>query len=349
MSGAAIPPRMRAAVWRGPGEPLAAELVPTPRVEAGEDVVVRVRAANFGAALVRACTVGHPRLTPPAVLGSLVAGDVVEVGGDVRDLAVGAAVAVDPHPPCGRCDNCRMRVPALCLAKPRLDPGGLAEYVRVSGHLTSHLRAIPAGVSYAAAAYTEIVACVAESVAAGGVGPGDTVVIVGCGPTGLLHVQLARLAGAARVICLVNHPERETAVIAAGGVPVDVTAGSVEERVRSLADGRGADVAFEAVGRAETYALALRLVRPGGTVVGFGGCPPGTRLTIDPNHLHYDAIRFVGSYHYAPGRFGRALGLLAAGSVDLGGVLTHTLPLGRIAEAPSIAGAPRCVALMVEP
>lgn len=335
--------------WRGPDRPLAVKAMPTPRVEAGTDIVLRVRAAVFGAALVRAVTVGHPRWTPPTVLGSLVAGEIVAVGGEIRGFEVGASIAVDPHPPCGVCENCVAHIEALCLAKNRLEPGGLAEYVRIRAPLTAHVCRIPQGVSYAAAAYTEILACVAESIVVSGVGFGDTVVIVGCGPVGLLHAQLARLRGATQVICLVNHRVREAAVIAAGAIPVDATGGEVIDAVRARTGARGADVVIEAVGRAETYALALRLVRAGGVVVGFGGCPPGTRMTLDPNALHYDGIRLLGSYHYAPGMFSRALRLLAAGRVDLAHVLTHRLPLDRIAEAPAVARSPDCVALIIEP
>lgn len=347
MSG--VPREMRAAPWRGPGRPLAVEAMLTPRVEAGTDIVLRVRAAVFGAALVRAVTVGHPRWTPPAVLGSLVAGDVVAAGSDVRGLEVGAAIAVDPHPPCGVCENCIAHTEALCLAKNRLEPGGLSEYVRIRAPLTAHVCRIPLGVSYAAAAYTEILACVAESIMVSGVGLGDTVVIVGCGPIGLLHAQLARLRGATRVICLVNHRAREAAVLAAGAILVDATGDSVIDTVRAMTGGCGADVVIEAVGRAETYALALQLVRAGGVVVGFGGCPPGTSMTVDPNALHYNGIRLIGSYHYAPGMFSRALRLLAAGAIDLASILTHRLPLDRIAEAPAMARTPDCVALIVEP
>ncbi|APR75941.1 Threonine dehydrogenase [Minicystis rosea] len=235
------------------------------------------------------------------------------------------------------------------MGRPRIEPGGLAEYVRIRPPLVSHIRPIPEGVSHASAAYTEIVACAAESIVVGGVSFGDTVVVVGCGPVALLQIQLARLRGATQVLCLYNHPERREALVRAGAEPVDVLEGRVEERVKRLTGNRGADVVLEAAGRAETYTLALRLVRPGGAVVGFGGCRPGTTLTFDPNDLHYNGIRFIGSYHYAPGMFERALRLIASGRVDVESILTHRLPLAHIAEAPAVAGAADCFALIINP
>ncbi|MFF4159194.1 zinc-binding dehydrogenase [Streptomyces sp. NPDC001678] len=343
-----LPTSMRAAVWHGPGRPLTLERLPVPRVEEPEDVVIRVRAAMFGAALVRAVTSGHPKMTPPAVLGTLVAGDVVALGPAVRHLEVGRPVTVDPHPPCEHCANCRDGLRALCDTRAGVEPGAHAEYVRVRPPLTAHVTPVPAGVSPAAAMLTEIVACVLDATDTAGIGPGKDVLVIGCGPVALIQVRLARLRGAERVLCTVNHPGREALVTAAGGIPVafdDRTA----ERVAGLTGGRGPHVVVEAVGRAETYRTAFDLVRTGGTVVGFGGCPPGTTLPLDLNDVHYRRIRFLGSYHYEPGVFAAALRLLASGELDLAPLLTHRIPLDRISDAVRTARLPDCLVPVVEP
>ncbi|MER5355638.1 zinc-binding dehydrogenase [Kitasatospora sp. NPDC002551] len=357
---AALPALMRAAVWHGPGRPLTLEHLPVPRVERPEDVVIRVRAAMFGAALVRAVTVGHPRMTPPAVLGTLVAGRIAALGPAVRHLTLGQSVTVDPHPPCGRCDTCRHGPAALCTARARVEPGAHAEYVRLRPPLTDHVVPVPTGVSAGAAMLTEIVACVLDATDTAGIGPGQSVLVIGCGPVALIQVRLALLRGAERVLCTVNHPARRAAGRRPGATVVDVDraadAGRAVEaddrtaqRVRALTDGRGPHVVVEAVGRAETYRQAFALVRPGGTVVGFGGCPPGTTLPVDLNALHYRRIRYIGSYHYGPGVFRAAADLLARGVLDLNPLLTHRIPLDRIGDAVRTARLTECLVPVVEP
>ncbi|WP_432153585.1 zinc-dependent alcohol dehydrogenase [Streptomyces tricolor] len=343
-----LPIRMRAAVWRGPGRPLTVEELPTPRVEEPGDVVIRVRAAMFGAALVRAVTVGHPRLSPPAVLGTLVVGDVVETGAAVQHLKPGQRVTLDPHPPCGHCDNCRDGLQALCSTKISISPGAHAEYVRIRPPVATHARPVPPGVSAGEALLTEIVACVLDATHTAGIGPGQDVLVIGCGPVGLIQVQLARLRGAQRVFCSVNHPGRRHLVHQAGGIPVaaeDLSA----EHMAVLTAGRGPHVVVEAVGSAATYASAFEVVRDGGTVVGFGGCPSGTTIPLDLNAVHYRRIRFVGSYHYAPGVFEEAARLLETGQIDLKSLLTHRIPLDRIADAVATARRPDCLVPVVEP
>ncbi|MEU2433116.1 zinc-binding dehydrogenase [Streptomyces sp. NPDC007861] len=344
----ALPERMRAAVWHGAGRPLTVEELPTPQVEEPGDVVIRVRAAMFGASLVRAVTIGHPRMTPPSVLGTLVAGDVVAVGDAVRRLAPGETVTLDPHPPCGRCDQCDDGLPALCATRSGVTPGAHAQYVRIRPPVTAHARHVPPGVSPATAMLTEIVACVLDATDTADIGPGQDVLVIGCGPVGLIQVRLARLRGARQVLCSVNHPWRRELVRQAGGVPVD--SGDVSaDHVAALTRGRGPHVVVEAVGSAATYTSAFDVVRDGGTVVGFGGCPPGTAIPLDVNAVHYRRIRILGSYHYKPGVFEEAARLLETGRLDLEPLLTHRIPLERIADAVAIARLPDCLVPVVEP
>lgn len=339
---------MKVALWNRQGSPIEIHEKPIPKVEEDTDVVIRVRAAVFGAALVRAVTVGHPKFKPPRVLGTLVAGDVVSRGKNV-DISLGTPVIVDPHPPCLKCVNCMNKKEALCLSKQTLEPGGLSEYVRIQSPLTRHIHKIPSGLSYAYAVYTEIVACVSEATLVSGISIGDTVVIIGCGPIAMIQIQLARLRGAAKVICLYNHSERESIISLLGAIPVDVREGFVEQRVKDLCSTIGADVVVEAVGSSETYSLSMKLVRPGGMIVLFGGSPPGTNLTIDPNHLHYNGIQLIGTYHYRPGLFERSLKLLASGAINLEKIITHRLPLEEVINAPIVAKKNDCIALIIEP
>jgi L-iditol 2-dehydrogenase len=293
-------------------------------------------------------TIGHPKLTPPAVLGTLVAGEVADVGSAIRHLRPGQSVTFDPHPPCGTCPACEDAQPALCGARHRVEPGAHAEYVRIRPPLTSHLTTVPAGVSHPEAMLTEIVACVLDATNSAGIGPGQDVLVIGCGPVALIQVQLARLRGANRVFCSVNHPGRNELVTRFGGIPLP-SGDDLPARVADRTGGRGAHVVVEAVGSAETYRTAFDAVRTGGTIVAFGGCPSGTTIEIDPNEIHYRRLTVLGSYHYRPGTFAEATDLIESGRLTLDPLITHRVALGDIDKAARVAKEPDCLVLVVEP
>ncbi|MGK5450179.1 zinc-dependent alcohol dehydrogenase [Streptomyces radiopugnans] len=300
----------------------------------------------FGAALGRAATVGHPKMTPPATLGSLLVGEVVSVGDAVDHVRIGDRAVVDPHPPCGHCRKCSAGMERACGDGASLRPGALAEVVCVSGDTRRAVRPLPdAACSADAVIFTEPLACALGAVHDGAVTSADDVLIVGSGQLAFLLSHAVRLAGAASVTCLVKDPSRSPTLQAAGARTVSLTPdGSTPTNLR-----QGFSVVIEAVGRETTYQASFDAVKPGGTVVAFGGCPPGTRLMLDINALHYAGIRLVGSYHYPPHFFGEALGLLVRGAVDTTPLQGHILPLGDIAKAPHSARRPGVMALLVSP
>lgn len=341
---------MKAAVWYGPGrENLRLESIATPAVEQPDDVIIRVHSCIWGAMNVRAVLRGHPELKPPTVMGRLLAGVITDVGPGVAGLERGARVTVDPEITCGVCFFCKNDAPVHCEAPIRLDPGGLAEYVRVHGRLVGNIYPIPPHLSFDEACYTETLACALWGVLKANVTFGDTVVIIGCGGLGLTHIQLVRLRGATQVIAVDILPEALEAASRLGARSVDSRNERLDDVVKQLTNGRGADAVIEAVGRRETYEAALSAVRAGGTVVAFGGSPPGTTMTVDPNRIHYRSIDFRGSYHYPPGLFKRALDLIAAAAIDLRPIITHALPLDRIAEAVDLYSQPDCRLIAIHP
>jgi L-iditol 2-dehydrogenase len=293
----------------------------------------------FGAALVRAVTVGHPKLSPPMVLGTLIAGEVAETGADIDPALRGHRVTVDPHPPCGHCEVCDDGQQQLCTKGFRIEPGAHAQFARLRPPASEHLITIDGTLDFAEAMLAEIVACVLAALQAAGDLTGRTVLIIGCGPAGLIAIQLARWLGADHIWCTVNHPDRAHLVADYGAEPIAPTPDT----------SNNAHVVVEAVGRAATYRAAVERVRPGGVVIGFGGCPPDTTLTLDVNRLHYNGIRFIGSYHYPPRTFGQALGLIQDRTVDLTALLTHRIALSDIDRAPRIASSPQCLVPVIEP
>lgn len=341
---------MKAAVWYGPGRAnFRLEEVPTPEIEQPDDVIIRVHSVYYGAKVVRAITVGHPELKAPAIMGRMIAGEVVAVGTGIHTLSEGMRVTVDPDAPCGSCYYCRNLEPVHCLSMAQFSPGGMAEYTRIRGRLLDGVHLIPAHISYDEAAFTESLTCVASGLLKANVIYGDTVVILGCGGLGLAHVQMARLRGASQIFLSGTHTSALKIARTLEAYPVDARKEDLRQVVLDATQGRGADVVVEAVGRSSTYEAAIQLVRPGGCVIAFGGCPPGVQITLSPNDLHYRSIRFVGAYHYTPGLFGRTLSLICTRAVDLRPILTHTLPLSLIGEAIDIFTQPDCRTLALHP
>lgn len=340
---------MLAAVWYGPGrENTRLERLERPVPGPGE-VLVRVRAAIYGALSQRAMTVGHAKLTPPRILGRMFAGDVAETGDGVS-WSEGARVTLNPEVPCGVCFYCRRGEFIHCENLPSLNPGAFAEYILVKTRLAAGLHSLPEGIPYEYGAFSETVACALYGVEQAALAIGETAVVLGCGNVGLVLIQLLRLRGASRVIAV---DIADSALAAARRVGATDTINpmthALAPMVRDMTEGHGADMTIEAVGSAQTYAGAFELVRAGGRIVGFGGTPPGQQIQIEPNLVHYKTLRFIGAYHYMPPDYGRALELVTSKRVNLDEVITHHLPLERIHEAVDLYPRPDCRGLAIHP
>lgn len=345
---ATSPTIMRAALFESVGAPLQIHTIPKPQIDADTDVIIEVEKAQFGAALTRAVTVGHPKLIPPRVLGSLIVGRLSEAGRAVR-IPLGTSVFYNPHAPCGACPNCAMGLSNLCTDTGKMAPGGLAEFVRVSGPKALSLRVVPPGLPPETVLLAEILACVIQSTKVGAVGPDDSVVIIGSGMTAMLQIQCARLTGAEDIICLYKDPRRKTLIEAFGGIAIRTGEPfQVRETIAEARRSSRTTVVFEMVGSVQTYELALSLADPGSSVIGFGGCPVGTTMMLDLNHFHYQNIALAGTYHFPAGVFDEAVSLLVDHRVSIAGLLTHELPFERIVEAPALQATRECMGLVID-
>ncbi len=319
---------MLAAVLYGKEE-LRIEPVAIPPLAEG-DILVRVRVALTCGTDVKVFRRGyHARMiVPPAVFGHELAGDVVEVGPGVERFRVGQRVVAANSAPCLRCYYCRRGVQNLCDDL-LFNNGAYAEYIRIPARIVElNTYEIPPHISYHDAALVEPLACVLRGVEETGMQAGDHVAVVGLGPIGLMFVRLAKNLGA-RVIAIgrrVSQLERAAAMgadelISAAQVPDPVRA------VRALTQGRGADVAIEAVGKPETWELVVQMVRRGGVVNFFGGCPSGTRVSLDTALLHYSEITCKASFHHTPAHVRRALDLISQGVITARDFVNREEPL----------------------
>jgi len=308
---------------------------PVPRVGPGE-VLLQVAAATTCGTDVKTYRRGHPLLfrNPPAGFGHEVAGRIVATGSGVTGYREGDAVVVANSAPCFQCFYCRRGQYSLCEDLLLLN-GAYAEYLLVPERIVRHgLYQLPAGTSYIAAALTEPLACALHGVDASEIARGDTVAILGAGSLGLLLAAVARLRGA-HVILTGRGSERLALAKRFGAdTVIDVSAMSLQEQydaVRAQTEGqRGADVVIEAVGTPETWEIAAQMTRPGGLVNFFGGCPSGTRVTLETRPLHYGELTIKGVFHHTPAYFAQALDLINSHQVDVEALITEQVPLSEL-------------------
>ncbi len=273
--------------------------------------------------LVRAGYTGGPRYA----LGHELAGEVVAIGEGAR-WRVGERVVAAPYLPCGSCYYCLHGQPTICshLFENSLIPGGLAERVRVPRALAERgLFSLPKGLPAWVAALAEPVGCCVHGVEDCKVRAGDTVLVVGDGPMGLLCAAVARAYGATTIVVAGLTPHRLTVAREHyADVAVSVEEEDLRERVARLTGGRGADVVFVAVSSAEAVETGWGALRRGGMLNVFAGVPEGTTIPLDLRQVHYGQIHITGSFGVGPAHLARALRLLADGRVDVAPLVTAT-------------------------
>ncbi|MEM2518470.1 MAG: zinc-binding dehydrogenase [Candidatus Bathyarchaeia archaeon] len=325
---------MKAAMLYGVKD-LRVEDVETPRVGVGE-VLVRVGAATTCGTDLKIFQRGYVEkvIKLPTVFGHEWAGEVVEVGEGLEWPRKGMRVRAGNSAPCLRCFMCGKGKFNLCEDMIWLW-GAYAEYIKVPAHMVRvNMQEIPPHISYEEAAITEPLACVLHGVEEARVKFGDSVAIIGAGPIGLLHLLTVKKMGAEKVIMIDLVDERLEFAKKLGADEI-INAGkeNVEETVRKATGGYGADAVIEAIGQPATWEQALRLVRKGGTVLEFGGCPPGTEVRFNAEKLHYGEVTVLGTFHATPMHFRKALNLIASKSINVAPLITRRMPLGKIVEA----------------
>lgn len=323
---------MRAGVLYGK-EDVRVEEVEVASLASGE-VRVRIGAALTCGTDVKVFRRGyHARMIrPPAVFGHEMAGEIESVGEGVEGWKPGERVVIANSAPCGGCFYCRRGHTELCEDLLFLN-GAYAEYLNVPARVVEkNLLRLPDHVSYAEGALTEPLACVVRGMDEMPVAEGETVVVLGLGPIGLLFVQLCVLAGG-RVLAVGRRQERLALAAELGAEEVfDVAempdAADLIRTLRSRTEeGQGADKVVEAVGQPSAWETAIALARKAATVSLFGGCPSGTSITLDTHRVHYDELTLKGTFSHTPDTFRRALSLIVEGKVPAHSFIQQEAPL----------------------
>ncbi|MCJ7430201.1 zinc-binding dehydrogenase [Candidatus Bathyarchaeota archaeon] len=325
---------MKAAMLYGVKD-LRVEDVEVPEVKDGE-VLVKVKAATTCGTDLKIFQRGYVEkvIKLPTIFGHEWAGEVAEVGRGLEWPRKGMRVRAGNSAPCLHCSMCQRGKYNLCENMIWLW-GAYAEYIKVPARMVlMNMQGIPDGISYEEAAITEPLACVLHGVEQANVKLGDTVAIIGAGPIGLLHLLTVKKMGAGRTI-MIDLVDERLGFAEKLGADATVNSGkeNVETRIRELTGGYGADVAIEAIGLSATWEQALKLARKGGTVLEFGGCPPGTEIKVNAEMLHYGELTVMGTFHTTPLHFRKALNLIATRTIDVRPLVTRKMKLDNIKEA----------------
>ena len=341
----AVPATMRAAVYRGKGK-VVVETVPVPAIGAGE-VLIRVAACGIcGTDLKK---IEHGFVAAPQIFGHEVSGTVVAVGAGVTKWKPGDRVMSFHHVPCGACFFCDRRLFSQCPSYKKVgltagfDPngGGFAQYVRALPWVAERgMVAIPDDISFDEASFIEPVNTCIKAVEKARVAAGETAVVMGLGPIGLLLAMLSKLEGAT-VIGSDPLPERRAKGVSLGvDLAVDPREGRLAEEISSRTQGRGADVVLVAVPIPAALTDALNLARPGGRVLLFAQNDPLMKIEFPAAAVGVEEKEILGSYSAAVDRAGKATRLIFTHQLSVEKLISHRFSLEDMDRALQLAAHP---------
>jgi L-iditol 2-dehydrogenase len=340
---------VKAQVFYGPGD-LRFEDAPVPEPGPGE-VVLRIDAALTCGTDVKTLRRGHPVMIPhlPTVFGHEFAGTVSAVGAGVAGVRPGDRAVAANSAPCGTCPACRRGQANLCDDLLFVN-GAYAEYIALPPRLVArNLVTVPPAAEPARVAFAEPVACCLRAIDTAGAMRGETVVVLGHGPLGLLLGLLARAGGARVILAGKTGPRLDHARGLGFAACVDVARAS--DGVAAVREAAGGDVrcVIEATGRPEAWEQAMVVASKGATVVFFGGCAPGTSIRLDTRRVHYEELRLLGAFHHTPALIRRAVALLADGSLDPTPLVTHEMGLGDVPMALDLMSRGEALKVLIRP
>jgi L-iditol 2-dehydrogenase len=315
--------------------------VPEPEL-LSESMLIRVEACAICGSDIRIFRKGDPRATFPRIVGHEIAGVVEKVGNKVKKFNIGDRVAVAPGHGCGKCKYCLNGMGNVCI-NPRpsvgyASSGGFAQYLVPPVNVVENgfVNIIPPNVSFEEASMAELLACCINGQERAEVSQGDTVVIIGAGPAGCMHVGLAKARGAMKVI-LVERLMPRLLLAKEKFKPDVIISGEDKEvirRVKEETGGLGADVIIVAAPSPQAQEAALSMIAPRGRVIFFGGLPKDNKMiTIDANIIHYTECSITGASSSLGRQNREALDLISQGLVNAKEYITRRFTLDQIVMA----------------
>jgi L-iditol 2-dehydrogenase len=337
---------MRAGVYRGEGR-VVVEHVPIPEIGEGE-VLFRVAACGICGTDIK--KIHHGFIAPPQILGHELAGTVVKTGRGVKKFKVGDRVVSFHHIPCGACFYCEKKLFSQCAGYKKVgltagfDPngGGFAEYVRAMPWIVERgMIALPPDVTFEEATFVEPVNTCLKAVRKARVAAGESVLVIGQGPIGMLLMILAKHEGATLYTSDPMAGRRAASVRFGATEAFDPSVHNLSEEVRRRTGGRGADAVLLAVPNAALVPEALALARPGGRVLLFAHNDPVLQLEFPAAAVGVEEKEILGSYSASVDDQAESAALVFGRRVPLRDLISHRFPLERIADALELAARPK--------
>ena len=318
-------------------EKLEIEDVKIPEPKENE-ILIKVKCCAICGTDIKVFHHGHKHIVFPRITGHEVSGVVFKIGKNVKGCKEGDRVAVAPAIPCGKCYYCRKGQQTMCDNLKAIGyhyDGGFAEYMLVpeDAVLNGCVNKIPDNLSFELASIAEPLACVINGQILSRIEVGDTVLILGAGPIGILHTLLAKINGAGKIILADISEERINEAEFTGAYLVDMSKKDIYEEVKNITNGHMADKVIVAVGSKNAQELSLKLVAKRGSINFFGGLPKESPfIQFDSNLLHYGEFFVVGTHGSTPLHNKIAIELLSSGRIKAEKLITHKFPLEKIKD-----------------
>jgi L-iditol 2-dehydrogenase len=308
------------------GERTEMQARPLPEPAAGE-MLLKLRVVGFcGTDLFKLKT---GAAAAGSVLGHEVVGEVVALGGGVKQFAPGDRVVVPHHVPCGTCAFCRRGAETMCAVfkENLMQPGGFADHILIGARAVAEAaRALPLGLSDERAVFMEPAACVLRGIDRSGLAEGNAI-ILGAGSMGLLHLLVLRAILPAAPVVVVDPDATRRAIAERLGAAATASPDAAPAAVHAISGGIGADAVFDTVGGERALAAGIGLTRPGGSVVLFAHAPTDQPSRIDLNQIFKSERRVLATYSGALDEQRRVFDMLVSGALDPSPLVTHKMPL----------------------
>jgi len=340
---------MRVAVWYS-NKDVRLEERPVPQIGPGELLVKVVASGICGSDVME----WYRRDRAPLVLGHEIAGEIVAAGEGVAKYQPGERITAAHHVPCQTCHYCRGGNPTVCetLRRTSFDPGGFAEYIRLPAiNVDRGTFLLPDEISWEDATFAEPIACVLRGQRMASIRPGNSVLVIGSGIAGLLHVALAHALGAGRIVATDINQFRLEAAQRLGADSTFHAGEYVPDFLRQVNQGRLADRVIVCTGATSAITQALESVDRGGTILFFAPTDPGVTIPISINELFFREDRtLTTSYAGSPADYQTALDLIRAGTMPVHQMITHRLGLAETGIGfQLVASAQDSIKVIIEP
>jgi L-iditol 2-dehydrogenase len=345
---------MKAVVYEGVGR-IGIKDVEKPVLVTG-GMIIRVESCAICGTDLKAYVHGNPRMKPPVILGHEFVGRVTEVGEGISGFKTGDRITMATSIPCGKCYLCLKGLLNMCeglLPVGTVLNGAFAEYMLIppQGIAQGNVILVPNGLTSDEGALAEPLSCVINGQEIVNVGPGDTVVVIGAGPIGYLHVELAKARGAKKVF-LVQRSKKRLEFTKNFGVDETVCSGEEDPviRIMNLTGNKGADVVIVAAPDAQAQAQSIQMASKGGRISFFSSIPKDNPFsTINTNLLHYRELKVCGSSDSRAIHQKTAIDMLASGKINAKSLITHRFPLDKFQEALEIMKKKEGLKIIINP